>query len=192
MALLLVLAFVVVPLVEIWVILQVGQVIGGWPTLLLLVADSLLGAWLLRREGARTWVALRDALAQLRAPGRELADAALVLVGGTLLLTPGFVTDLVGFFLVLPPTRPLARRLLFRVLARRVAAGTIGIGSLGSAGVRPRSPGPSSKTPPFGAPGRDSRVVPGEVVEPDADPADGRAPGRDPDADPGTHRAAPP
>ena len=87
------LAFVAVPVLEIWVILQVGQVIGGWPTVLLLVLDSLLGVWLLRREGVRTWQALRDALAQARLPGRELADAALVLVGGTLLLTPGFVTD---------------------------------------------------------------------------------------------------
>lgn len=160
------LAFVAVPVLEIWVILQVGQVIGGWPTVLLLVLDSLLGVWLLRREGVRTWQALRDALAQARLPGRELADAALVLVGGTLLLTPGFVTDAVGFLLVMPPTRPVARRLLLRLLARRVSGALLDPTVLGMGEAR--------------RPGRGPTVVEGEVVQ------------RDPDQDPGTHRAAPP
>ena len=123
MALLLVLLFLVVPVVEIYVIIQVGQVIGGWQTLGLLVVESLLGGWLVRREGRRAWRALREAFESGRMPGRELADAGLVLVGGTLLLTPGFLTDIVGFFLVLPVTRPIARRLLTRVVARRAARG---------------------------------------------------------------------
>jgi UPF0716 protein FxsA len=169
------LAFVAVPVLEIWVILQVGQVIGGWPTVLLLVLDSLLGVWLLRREGVRTWQALRDALAQARLPGREIADAALVLVGGTLLLTPGFVTDAVGFLLVMPPTRPVARRLLLRLLARRLAG----------ASLDPTVPGPGEAR----RPGRGPTVVEGEVVPPDADP---RRPTHGDDQDPGTHRAASP
>jgi UPF0716 protein FxsA len=106
----LVVLFVVVPILEIYVIIQIGEVIGGWPTVALLLVESALGAWLIKREGRRAWNALRTAFQTGKMPGRELADAALVLVGGTLLLTPGFITDVFGFFFVLPFTRPLARR----------------------------------------------------------------------------------
>lgn len=114
------LLFLLTPILEIYVIIQVGQVIGALPTVVLLLVESALGAWLVKREGRRAWAALRAALSTGRLPGRELSDAALVLVGGTLLLTPGFVTDVVGFFLILPMTRPLARRGLAWVVARRV------------------------------------------------------------------------
>lgn len=115
--------FVVVPLLELYVVIQAGQVIGIGPTILLLVLDSLLGAYLLRREGTQAWRALTAALGAYRMPARELADAALILVGGTLLLTPGLVTDVVGFLLILPVTRPLARRVLTRYVSRRLRAG---------------------------------------------------------------------
>ncbi|CAA9369891.1 MAG: Cytoplasmic membrane protein FsxA [uncultured Nocardioidaceae bacterium] len=111
--------FVAMPIVEIFVIIQVGQEIGALPTVALLVVESLLGAWLVKREGRRAWDALRGAVTAGQLPGRELSDAALVLVGGTLLLTPGFVTDVAGFFFVLPFTRPVARRLLAAAVARR-------------------------------------------------------------------------
>lgn len=120
---LLLIALLVVPLAELAVIIAVGRVIGGWQTLLLLLVESALGAWLVRREGVRTWRALAQALQTGRMPSRELADAALVLVGGTLLLTPGFLTDVVGFFAILPPTRPMARRGLEAVVARRLLRG---------------------------------------------------------------------
>jgi UPF0716 protein FxsA len=113
--------FVVVPIVEIYVIIQVGQAIGAVPTILLLVVESLIGAWIVKREGRRAWEALRDTINAGAVPGRELIDASLVLVGGTLLLTPGFVTDVLGFFCVLPFTRPLARRLVQLEVDRRVA-----------------------------------------------------------------------
>jgi UPF0716 protein FxsA len=119
------LAFLLTPIVEIYVIVQVGQQIGAWQTVVLLLIESAIGVWLLRREGSRAWRQLRLALNQARVPARELADAALVLVGGTLLITPGFVTDVVGFFCVLPFTRPLARRLLLAYISRRVARGSI-------------------------------------------------------------------
>src|SRR5215218_10239130 len=119
MAVVLVVLFLVVPIVEIAVIVQVGQAIGAVPTILLLLLESAIGAWLVKREGRRAWAALRVAGATGRLPSRELADAGLVLVGGTLLLTPGFVTDVFGFFLILPPTRPLARRALGWFVARR-------------------------------------------------------------------------
>jgi len=128
-------AFVVVPLAEIYVLIQVGQVIGAWWTVLLLVLDSLFGAWLLKREGAKAWLALRTALETGRMPARELADAALILVGGTLMLAPGFVTDALGIVLILPLTRPFARGLLTRLVSRRflvVNANRPGPGSGGS------------------------------------------------------------
>ena len=116
----------VVPVLEIATIIAVGKVIGGWQTLVLLLVESFLGAWLVRREGSRAWTALSSALNSGRMPSRELSDAALVLVGGTLLLAPGFLTDVVGFFFILPMTRPVARRLLEAVVARRLLGGVFG------------------------------------------------------------------
>ena len=144
------LALLIVPIVEIAAIIAVGRVIGGWQTLILLVLESMLGAWIVKREGARTWLALQEALSSGRMPSRQLADAALVLIGGTLLLTPGFVTDFVGFFFILPFTRPITRAWLEAVVARRL---------LGPMGEWPGAGG--------GAPPRRSRpdVVEGEVVE---------------------------
>jgi UPF0716 protein FxsA len=117
-------ALLVLPILEIYVIIQVGQVIGAGPTIVLLVVESALGAWLVKREGRRAWQALSTAFGTGRLPTRELADAALVLVGGTLLLTPGFVTDVFGFFFVLPFTRPVARRWLGWLVSRRMARST--------------------------------------------------------------------
>jgi len=143
----------VVPVLEIAVIIAVGKVIGGWPTLALLVFESALGAWIVRREGARAWRALSSALTTGQMPSRQLADAALVLVGGTLLLAPGFLTDVVGFFLVLPFTRPFARRLLEVVVARRLLGGVFGNGR----GSRGGGPGGGGRSGPD--------VIEGEVLE---------------------------
>ena len=118
--LVLVALFIGVPLLEIYVLVQVGQVIGAWWTILLLVLDSILGTMLIRHEGARAWRALREAIGSGRMPARELADGALILVGGTLMLAPGFVTDAFGVLLILPVTRPVFRRLLSALVARRV------------------------------------------------------------------------
>lgn len=137
-------ALLVVPLAELFVVLQVGQLIGAWPTVVLLLAESALGAYLLRREGPAAWRRLQAAVRAGRMPSAELTDAALVLVGGTLLLTPGFLTDVVGFFFVLPPTRPLARRWLLAAIRRRVSV----------VRLDPRTHRPGD-------------VVPGEVVDPD-------------------------
>ncbi len=132
----LVIAFVVVPLVEIYVLIQVGQVIGPWWTILLLIADSILGGWLIRREGRKAWRALTVALSSGRMPAKELADGALILVGGTLMLTPGFVSDVLGIGLILPLTRPVARRLLTKVVTMRLVAGYADVGR----GPRNRGP----------------------------------------------------
>ncbi|HVE25441.1 MAG TPA: FxsA family protein, partial [Sporichthya sp.] len=93
MPLIVVLALLIVPIAEIYVIVQVGQAIGvGW-TIIVLIADAVLGSWLIRREGRKAWLALRQRVGEGGIPGKELADGALIAVGGTLLLTPGFLTD---------------------------------------------------------------------------------------------------
>jgi UPF0716 protein FxsA len=149
----LVAAFVLIPLAEIWAILQVGQLVGPWWTIALLVLDSMIGAWLIKREGGRAWQALREALQQGRMPARELADGALILIGGTLMLSPGFVLDLAGILLILPFTRPVARRLLTSVVERRlVVVPAFGRGFGPGDG---RRPGPEPEGP----------VVRGDVVE---------------------------
>ncbi len=117
------LAFLVVPVLEIWLLIQIGEVIGGWTTVGLLIADSLLerAGWV-RREGRRAWGALQKAIESGRMPDKELADAGLIVAGGALLLTPGFITDIFGFFMILPFTRPIARRAAAWFLGRRVKA----------------------------------------------------------------------
>ena len=112
MPLLLLILFLAVPLIEVAVIVRVGAVLGfGW-TITLLLADSLVGAWLVQREGRRAWHQFRRALSDARWPALEVAEGALVLIGGALLVTPGFVTDVVGLVLVLPPTRRAIARFL--------------------------------------------------------------------------------
>jgi UPF0716 protein FxsA len=121
MPLLLILLFIVVPIAELYVIIQVGELIGVIPTLVLLLADALLGSWLLKHQGRNAWRRFNEALAARRFPGREVVDGALIIVGGTLLLTPGFITDVFGAFFLLPPTRAIARRVLKRFTIGRFA-----------------------------------------------------------------------
>jgi UPF0716 protein FxsA len=138
---LLVVLFIVVPIAELFVIIQVGQLIGVVPTLVLLLADAVLGSMLLKHEGRGAWRRFNEALAQRRFPGREVADGVLIVIGGTLLLTPGFLTDILGLFLLLPPTRALARRLL-----RRVTIGRFAVVSMGGPGPGRAGPGPASRS----------------------------------------------
>jgi UPF0716 protein FxsA len=113
--------FVAMPIVEIFVILQVGEAIGVLPTVALLVVDSLIGAFLMRSQGRIVWRRFTAALETGRPPAREVLDGALVIVGGALGLAPGFVTDALGLVLSAPPTRAIVRRALVRRLARRGA-----------------------------------------------------------------------
>jgi UPF0716 protein FxsA len=121
MGLLLVLLFVVVPIAELYVIIQVGEWIGVWPTLFLLLLDAVVGSWLVKHEGRAAWRRFNQALGERRIPGREVADGVLVILGGSLLIAPGFITDIFGLLLLIPPTRALARRVLYRFTLGRVA-----------------------------------------------------------------------
>jgi UPF0716 protein FxsA len=167
---LLLVAFVAVPLIEIYVIIQIGQVIGAWWTILLLVADSILGSWLVKREGGRAWRALTSALQEGRMPARELADGVLILVGGTLMLTPGFVSDILGILCILPLTRPIGRRVLSGVISRRLVAATFGPGVRGPGHNPGHNPGQSADQGPWtrqrpGPVNPDDGVVQGEVID---------------------------
>jgi len=101
--------FLVVPVVELAVIIQVGRVIGTWNTIAVLLLVSLGGAWLVKREGVTVVRRFRLQMEAGRVPGRELADGVLILFAGALLLTPGFVTDILGLLLLLPPVRSAVR-----------------------------------------------------------------------------------
>jgi UPF0716 protein FxsA len=136
MAALLVLAFIVVPLVELAIIIQVGQAIGLLWTIALLVVDSVVGAWLVRREGTRAWSRFRAALDQGRVPADEVLEGALVLFGGALMLTPGFASDALGLLLMIPPARRLIAAALKRRLGARFSVSTMSVG--GSATRRTR------------------------------------------------------
>jgi UPF0716 protein FxsA len=120
---LLALAFLVVPIVEIYLIIQVGSAIGGLETVGLLILVSVVGAWLVRHQGLTILARLQQSLARGEMPTDPLIDGLLVLLAGALMLTPGFLTDAVGLFLLLPPTRLLARTALKRRFAGRISVG---------------------------------------------------------------------
>jgi UPF0716 protein FxsA len=157
----LIILFIVVPILELYVIVQVGQWIGLVPTLALLLADAVLGSLLLKHQGRGAWRRFNEALAARRFPGKEVADGLLIMIGGTLLLTPGFITDLFGLFLLIPPTRAIARRVLKRLtVGRFMVVGMPGGGRdpfgqpPGSAGPRPSRDydfeGTAEEVPPQG------------------------------------------
>ena len=170
-ALLTLLTILLMPVLEIFVIVQLVGVVGGWWTLAALLATTALGGWIVRREGLRAWRGLEEALRRGTPPGRELSGTALVMAGGMLLVAPGFVSDAIGLLCVLPFTRPLVRRLLVAYGARRLrAAEARGPLFPPGAGEVPRG------FPPYAAePDRPSgRVVRGEVIREDDDrPATG-------------------
>ncbi len=159
-------ALILLPLLEIVVLVAVGRSIGLLWTIVLLVGMALVGAWLSRRETGRTVKALQRAVESGRMPAGEATDAILVMVGGFLLILPGFLSDVVGLLLVLPFTRPAARRLLHLLVAHQASR-------LGAGTVPRRGP----RVGRDDAPGR-GQVVEGEVVA--EEPGPGTWPGQGP------------
>lgn len=167
------LLFLVIPVVEIWIIIQVGQSIGGLETVGLLILISVVGAWLVRREGTGILVRVQQSLARGELPTNELIDGLLVLFAGALMLTPGFLTDAFGLLLLLPPTRLIMRGLLKRRFAGRVqvAGGPLGgdrfgvmwtdvrsteVTDIGEARYGPAADGSDDEPPPSIEPGPSS------------------------------------
>ena len=145
------------PIVELAVIVQVAEEVGVLETLALLVAISVAGAWLLKQQGLATWNSLQTTMARGQVPTKEATDGALILFGGALLLTPGFVTDVFGLVLLLPPTRALVKS-SFRKLFGRWAvkrAGRAGVIYETSVTQARRRPGPKPSDSAGRLPGED-------------------------------------
>jgi UPF0716 protein FxsA len=119
--------FILLPIVELALLIQVGQLIGVWPTLGIVIATGFLGAALARRQGLRTWLAIQTDLRQGQVPAGALVDGLLILIGGIVLLTPGILTDLFGFSLLVPATRERLKRALGSRFERAVQRGDAGM-----------------------------------------------------------------
>ena len=118
---LLFLVFILLPIAELWLIIEIGGSIGVGPTLALLIIDSLIGAALARSQSRVAWERFNIALAEGRIPAKEVFNGAMIILGGALLLTPGFITDIFGLILLIPPTRAVVRAFLARLAGRRGA-----------------------------------------------------------------------
>jgi UPF0716 protein FxsA len=137
---LLIVLFILVPIAEIYVIIKVGEAIGALWTVLLLVADSIIGARLVAWQGRAAWRRFQEALSGGRVPHREILDGVMIILGGAFLLTPGFLTDVIGLLLLLPPTRAIIRRAAARSIRRRGVVARVAF-SAPSFGSRPSSNG---------------------------------------------------
>ena len=116
--------FIIVPLLEMVILIKVGNIIGAIPTVLLVVLTATLGIWLLKLEGLTTFASIQQKLTAGQIPETELLEGIMLLVGGALLLTPGFVTDAFGFICLLPGLRkPIARWIIYQVAFQTIQTG---------------------------------------------------------------------
>ncbi len=119
--------FLVIPALEIYTLLEAGRLIGVWPTIALILATGIAGAWLARTQGIGLLLQIQKGLAEGRMPADKLFDGVLILAGGLVLLTPGFWTDLLGFVCLVPATRQALKQLLRRWAEKQIASGNIRI-----------------------------------------------------------------
>ena len=159
MFIVLLLALLGIPVAEIFFIIRVARDLGVLETIGLLVAVSVVGAWLVRRSGLGVLRQIQERLARGEIPGKELVDGLLILVGGILMLTPGFLTDAVGLLLLIPPTRLAVRSLLIRRYSKRlrISGWTAGQGFFGGFSGGGFGSGPDSGTGPDRGDVRDVR-----------------------------------
>ncbi len=136
---------ILVPLIEILILIRVGKVLGGFPTIALVIGTALLGVMLLKKQGRATLDKARLKMAQGSLPAGEMADGLFLAVGGALLLAPGFLTDLIGFACLIPLCRRLLLALLMRALGRKAHIQMMMVRPPGS-----QAPGPGSGQPPRG------------------------------------------
>ncbi len=168
----LVVLFTVVPIVELYLVLLLGSVLGLWPTLAIMVVTAFLGSYLSKREGLRVWRDYQRALTEMRMPEEGILSGVLVLVGGVLLITPGVLTDLTGLLLMVPPIRRAVAAFIEKRLRARFEAGasetffaqTV-VGPDGTVRqVRVRASKPRSAPPPV-APAEPTEALEGDVVD---------------------------
>lgn len=159
------LLFIVVPLIELMLLIQMGRWVGLVPTLSVVVLTGLVGAWLARLEGTRTLQSYRAQLAHGSMPGQAVMDGLCILIGGAFLLTPGLLTDVVGFSLLLPPSRRWMQARIRRRLEEKLADGSVhfsmfrfGDGWSGATG--------SGFGPPFDDPFAEAPIEDVEVIQP--------------------------
>jgi UPF0716 protein FxsA len=167
--LLLIALLIGLPILEVWILVLVADQVGIWPTLATLVIHAVGGGLLMRHEGRRAWQALTNAYTTGKVPTGHLADAALILLGGTLLMMPGYLTDVIGFLFLFRWTRPFARKMIAFFIARR---------NKGGPGPRRWSGPGDSYTKPLKPPGNgppkragEPTIIPGEV---ESSPENGR------------------
>ncbi len=159
------LLFLLIPLVDLTLLVTVGQQIGLWPTVGIVVATAAVGSWLAKREGFAAWQRVRTKLSTGTLPGAELVDGIVILISGVLLLTPGFLTDLAGIVGLIPPVRRAARRKLMASIERSVMEGRIRVVH-GVPGQRFSEPAPFD---PYGLP-PEPTVEDAEIVDDGMDP----------------------
>lgn len=123
----LLLLFAIFPLLEIWLLIEVGGVIGTWATILLVAATGFYGVMLARAQGLQVIYKIQQEINQGRVPAGEILDGACILVGGTLLLAPGLITDSFGLALLFPLTREYIKKITRQVISRKIKAGVIRI-----------------------------------------------------------------
>jgi len=146
----LLLLFLLTPAIELGLLIQVDKLIGFGPTIGLIIATGIAGSYLARREGVNTWKRLNERLSAGDLPGKELVDGVIILVAGALLVTPGVLTDVIGFLGLLPPTRALIRKLLMRRFQSKMKEGSMQVqfGIFGGGAGGPGGFGQHSDSPP--------------------------------------------
>lgn len=142
------LLFVGVPLCELWLLLQVGEKLGALPTLALVIGTGIIGANLARREGMRTIEKVNKAMAEGQMPQEAILDGLAIFLGGALLLTPGILTDILGFSLLFPLTRPFLLAMVSGWIEKKMQAGQASV-TFRNTGFGPMSPGPREKPSPL-------------------------------------------
>lgn len=161
------LIFIALPIAELWLLIEIGGVIGVPLTLAILVVDSLIGASVARSQSRAAWERFNLALAESRMPAREVFDGAMIILGGALLVTPGFITDIFGLACLLPPSRALIRRFVSGSVTGRAGMAWRMASYAPRAGARAREARRSAKTYDYEGSAREVTEPPEELDRPE-------------------------
>jgi UPF0716 protein FxsA len=117
--------FIILPLIELYLLIEIGKYFGAFNTVFLVIGTGIVGAFLAKLEGLRVWHSIKKDLQQMKMPGDKLIDGLLILVGGVTLLTPGILTDILGLLLIFPLTRPIFKKFAKKHFGRKMKRGSI-------------------------------------------------------------------